>query len=114
MRARNVWLCPVYWLADWEQTNPEYLKKGAWKNVAKGRVVGLQLLPPLQTENPRDCLCADLRDAFSLPLASVVAQARRLKTHPELRSPWVEHFAATFAALFARVALPSNPVDFLK
>ena len=37
-------LCPIYSLMEFEESNPQYKRKGEWEKVRKGRIEGLHLL----------------------------------------------------------------------
>lgn len=48
-KAEFVAMYPIYSLANYEQINPEFSKKGRWEEVRKGRIEGLYLLSSDET-----------------------------------------------------------------
>src|SRR5688572_5393503 len=53
-------LCPVHTLAEFEEANPTFSRKGQWEQVRKGRVEGLHLLAsPVEPANNREALVVD-------------------------------------------------------
>jgi hypothetical protein len=112
-KVRMVALCPVHSLHAFEETNPEFKKKGPWEQVRKGRNEGLHLLPsPTNPENNRNSLVVDFREIYSLPLAYLKLHAKALDQRWRLNSPFLEHFSQAFARFFMRVGLPSSIQKF--
>jgi hypothetical protein len=104
---------PVSTLANFERSNPEFLRKGRWEEVRKGRIEGLHLLasPDNSSEN-RQCLVADFGHIVSLPFAYACRHASVLGDRPRLVSPFLEHFSQGFARFFMRVGLPASIAPF--
>lgn len=113
VRANWVTVCPIYSIAEWEEINAGFAKKGKWTEVRKGRIQGLHLLPPCGSQNPRDALVVDLREVYSLPYDYLTAHAAQLSLRWRLRSPFTEHLSQTFGAFFMRVALPRTVLEEL-
>ena len=107
-KARFVATCPTHTLAEFEEANPAFSRKGQWEQVRKGRVEGLHLLasPERPSEN-RDALVVDFGHIISLPLDYLEAHAESLGDRWRLRSPYLEHYSQAFARFFMRVGLPS-------
>lgn len=108
-------LCPIHSLSEFEASNPDFTKKGAWEEVRQGRREGLHLLPsPTLPQNNREALVVDFRQIISLPLAYLMSHARDLGSRWRLQSPYLEHFSQAFARFFMRVGLPSAIPPFSK
>lgn len=107
-RARLVACCPVFRLVDFESANPEFLKRGVWEAVRKGRCEGLHLLasPDVPADN-RQAVVVDFREVYSLPLGYLQERAVELGDRWRLKSPYLEHFSQAFARFFMRVGLPA-------
>jgi hypothetical protein len=107
-KVEFVALCPIYSLAQFEATNPNFAKKGKWEEVRQGRREGLYLLAsPTTPEDNRAALVVDFRQIISLPIAYAVRRAVELGRRWRLQSPYLEHFSQGFARFFMRVGLPS-------
>lgn len=112
-KTRLVAMCPIYPLEKYEQFNSEFLKKGRWEEVRKGRIEGLYLLSSLTNpENNRECLVVDFREIYSLPFEFLMKHAESLESRWRLKSPYLEHFSQAFARFFMRVGLPANIPPF--
>jgi hypothetical protein len=112
-KAELVALCPIYALAEFEQTNPKAAQKGFWEQVRKAKIEGLHLLSPFENPaNNRECLVVDFREIYSLPFAFLTKHAESLESRRRLRSPYLEHFSQAFARFFMRVGLPANIPPF--
>lgn len=62
--------CSTYTLADYEKANPDFVRKGVWDEVRKGRIEGLHMLAsPATPDDNSQALVADFREIFSLPMA---------------------------------------------
>ena len=63
-------LCPIYSLMEFEESNPQYKRKGEWEKVRKGRIEGLHLLgSPATPDDNQGALVVDFGQIFSLPPA---------------------------------------------
>ncbi len=106
-------LCPIYSLAEFEEGNPQYKKRGEWEKVRKGRVEGLHLLgSPATPDDNQGALVVDFGQIFSLPPAYLEKRAEELGPRWRLDSPFLEHFSQAFARYFMRVGLPSSIPTF--
>ena len=108
-KVRFVALCPISTLEEFENTNPEFKKKGSWESVRKGRVEGLHLLA--SPDNPVDnraALAVDFGHIVSLPIEYLSEHAGTLGNRWRLSSPFLEHFSQALARFFMRVGLPSS------
>jgi hypothetical protein len=111
-KIRQVVLCPVYSIDEFEGANPNYQGK-QWNQVRKGRVEGLHLVAsPTQPDEARASLVIDFRDIHSLPIEYVRRRAEELGIRWRLRSPYVEHLSQAFARFFMRVGLPTQIPEF--
>ena len=107
-KARFVATCPIHTLAEFEDANFSYRRKGQWEQVRKGRVEGLHLLAsPEHPEENREALVVDFGHIISLPLEYLEAHASTLGDRWRLRSHYLEHYSQAFARFFMRVGLPS-------
>ncbi len=107
-KAAFVALCPIYTLAEFEEANPSFSRKGEWENVRKGRIEGLHLLGSLRDlTNNRESLVVDFREIYSLPFDFLSQHAEQQGERWRLNSPFLEHFSQAFARFFMRVGLPS-------
>ena len=107
-KASFVALCPIYLLPEYEQVNPQFVRKGEWENVRKGRVEGLHMLGALNNPaNNRGSLVVDFREIYSLPFGFLSRHAEQQGERWRLQSPFLEHFSQAFARFFIRVGLPS-------
>ncbi len=112
-KARLVSLCLISTLPEFEAVNPDFIKKGKWNEVRKGRVEGLHLLAsPVNPEDSRGALVVDFREIYSLPFNYLTQHATQLENRWRLKSPFLEHFSQTFARFFMRVGLPSGVPEF--
>jgi hypothetical protein len=112
-KARLVALCPIYAIADFEQFNLDFTKKGKWNEVRRGRIEGLHLLAsPTNPANSRDALVVDFREIHSLPFDFLLHHATQMGDRWRLKSPFLEHFSQNFARFFMRVGLPSSVPEF--
>jgi hypothetical protein len=101
-------LCPIASLAEWEQLNADYGKRGFWESVRQGRREGLHMLSAFTdaAEN-RNALVVDFRQIVSLPISYLCRHAGNLGPRWRLQSPHREHFSQAFARFFMRVGLPT-------
>lgn len=107
-KAAFVAMCPIYTLAEFEEVNPSFTRKGEWENVRKGRIEGLHLLGALNDPaNNRESLVVDFREIYSLPFSFLSQIAEQQGNRSRLKSPYLEHFSQAFARFFMRVGLPS-------
>jgi hypothetical protein len=112
-KARLVALCPISTISEFENTNPDFSKKGKWNEVRRGRVEGLHLLAsPTEPENSRAALVVNFREIHSLPFDYISHQAIQMGDRWRLTSPFLEHFSQNFARFFMRVGLPSSIPEF--
>ena len=112
-KAQFVALCPIYPIPEFEKANPDFVRKGMWNDVRRGRVEGLHLLAsPIDPSNNRDALVVDFRQIYSLPFAYLIRHSERIGLRWRLQSPFLEHFSQTFARFFMRVGLPSSIPEF--
>lgn len=108
-KAVLVATCPIYGLAEFEESNPGYARKGKWEEVRRGRVEGLhRLASPDRPEDNRAALVVDFRQIFSLPTGYLMRRSGELGPRWRLQSPFLEHFSQAFARFFMRVGLPSS------
>lgn len=107
-KVGRVLLCTIYHIAEFEENNSKFKKKGQWNEVLKGRIEGLHLLAsPTNPDNNKEALVVDFRDIHTLPYEYVLKHASNLNDRWRLKSPYLEHFSQAFARLFMRVGLPS-------
>jgi hypothetical protein len=100
-------MCPIVTVDAVEVTSPDFVKKGEWEKVRKGRIEGLHMLPPFEDkQSNRAALVVDFRQVFSLPVAYLQRHAGSLGDRWRLQSPFLEHFSQAFARFFMRVGLP--------
>jgi hypothetical protein len=93
-KARFVATCPIHTLAEFEDVNPGFQRKGQWEQVRKGRVEGLHLLAsPEQPEDNRRALVVDFGHIISLPYDYLESLAATLGDRWRLRSPYLEHYS---------------------
>jgi hypothetical protein len=112
-KAQLVALCPIYTIVMFEESNPDFAKKGKWNEVRKGRVEGLHLLAsPINPANSREALVVDFREIHSLPFTFLTRHAAQMGDRWRLKSPFLENFSQNFARLFMRVGLPSSIPEF--
>lgn len=112
-KVRLVSLCPIYTLPEFEAVNSDFIRKGKWNEVRKGRVEGLHLLAsPIDPVNSRGALVVDFAEIYSLPFNYLTQHATQLDQRWRLKSPFLEHFSQTFARFFMRVGLPSSVPEF--
>jgi len=112
-KATLVALCPINPISLFEKVNPKFAQKGAWERVRQGRVEGLHLFAsPDGTHDNRNCLVADFREIYSLPIGYLKQHAVNLGQRWRLQSPYLEHFSQAFARFFMRVGLPSSIPPF--
>jgi hypothetical protein len=112
-KAPFVALCPLHAIADFEEVNPPYKKRGEWEQVRKGRREGLHLIASVTNpDDNHECFVADFREIYSLPIDYLNQHAHRLGRRWRLRSPFLEHFSQAFARFFMRVGLPSSIPPF--
>jgi len=112
-KIRLVAMCPIFPIADFEKTNPDFQKKGKWNDVRKGRVEGLHILgSPLNPDNNREALVVDFRQIYSLPYEYLLKHAAQLGSRWRLKPPFLEHFSQAFARFYMRVGLPSSIPEF--
>jgi hypothetical protein len=112
-KIRLVAMCPIYSLENYEAINVEFVRKGRWEEVRKGRIEGLYLLSSTTNpENNRECLVVDFREIYSLPFEFLTKHADSLESRRRLKSPYLEHFSQAFARFFMRVGLPANIPPF--
>lgn len=108
-KVTQVVLCPIYTIAEYEEVNEAFKKKGRWNEVLKGRIEGLHLLAsPTNPDNNREALVVDFREIHSLPYDYILKHASELGDRWRLKSPFLEHFSQEFAKLFMRVGRPSS------
>lgn len=108
-KVKLVGCCPIFRIADFENENPQFARKGRWNEVLKGRIEGLHLLAsPTNPANNREALIVDFREIYSLPFDYLTERAIQLGRRWRLRSPYLEHFSQAFARFFMRVGLPST------
>jgi hypothetical protein len=114
-KITNVIVAQVYSLDEFEAVNPAYKAKGRWREVVRGRVEALHLLPPTEHhDNPRQWLAVDLRAISSLPFGYVERAAHQAGDRWRLQSPYIENLSQAFGRFFMRVALPEEPpADFI-
>ena len=106
-KAAFVALCPIYALAEFEEANSSFARKGEWENVRKGRIEGLHMLGSLTNPtNNRESLVVDFREIYSLPFDFLTHHAEQQGERWRLNSPFLEHFSQAFARFFMRVGLP--------
>src|SRR5262249_8621063 len=110
-KIKNVVVAQVLSLDAFEGVNQSYKTKGRWKEVARGRVEALHMLPPFQGERNRDWIVVDFRSIFSLPFTYVTQQARAAGNRYRLQPPYLECLSQAFGRFFMRVALPIDPPD---
>jgi hypothetical protein len=114
-KAALVALCPVFALAEIEQANPAFARKGMWELVRQGRIEGFHMLAsPADPSDNQACLAVDFRQLFSLPLGYLKNHAAGLGPRWRLQSPYLEHLSQAFARFFMRVGLPSTIPPFKK
>jgi hypothetical protein len=112
-KASLVALCPIHAITTFEDVNPKFKDKGAWERVRTGRIEGLHLVASTsKPDENRECLVADFREIYSLPIAYLKEHASSLGQRWRLRSPYLEHFSQAFARFFMRVGLPSSIAPF--
>lgn len=112
-KATSVVLSRIHTLLEFEETNPQFIQKGKWNDVLRGRVEGLHLLAsPTEPDNNRKALVVDFREIYSLPYEYLVKHAAGMENRWRLKSPFLEHFTQAFARLFMRVGLPSTIPSF--
>lgn len=108
-KVELVAMCPTYTLDEFEEFNPQFLKKGYWEQVRKGRHDALHLLgSPDNPDDNRGALVVDFGQIFSLPPAYLEKKAEATGQRLRLESPYLEHFSQAFARYFMRVGLPSS------
>ena len=101
-------LCAIHTLAQFEQVNPAFAKRGMWEEVRKGRREGLHLVAgPENPANNREALVVDFRQIVSLPHAYLCRHAALLGDRWRFQPPFLEHFSQAFARFFMWVGLPS-------
>lgn len=110
---RFIVLCPIYSVAEFEEVNEKFRKRGMWNNVLKGRVAGLHLLAsPTDPANNRETLVVDFGEIYSLPYDYLARRVSDLEGHWRLMPPYLEHFSQAFARHFMRVGLPADIPKF--
>jgi hypothetical protein len=111
-KITNVVVAQVLSLEEFEAVNASYKARGRWREVARGRVEALHLLPPTeQPDNPRHWLVVDFRAIYSLPFGYVERAAKNAGDRWRLQPPYIESFSQAFGRFFMRVALPADPPD---
>lgn len=101
-------LCPIATVAEFQEENPTYAKRGVWEEVRKGRREGLYLLAsPTNPIASHESLVINFREIYSLPIGYLQRHAASLGARWRLQSPFLEHFSQAFARFFMRVGLPS-------
>jgi hypothetical protein len=109
-KVTNVVVALVLSLDEFEAVNPDYRAKGKWKEVARGRVEALHLLPPTEEhDNARRWLAVDFRTISSLPFGYVERAASAAGDRWRLQPPYLENLSQAFGRFFMRVALPTDP-----
>ncbi len=108
-KVRDVIVCPHWDLQTAGAMDPALGKKGAAKQVLKGRFGRyLMLAGSTEPELPMDVRIVDFGRIFSLPKSYVqdfaATQDKRLRLCP----PYREHLAQAFARFFLRVGLPQD------
>ncbi len=112
-KVDTVALCPIWTLAEYESSSPDFGKKGAWENVRKGRIESLHLLAsPSSPDDNRAALVVVFEEIFSLPIEYLKGHADSLGSRWRLKSPYLEHLSQSFARFFMRVGLPSTIPPF--
>lgn len=108
-KADYVALCQATAIEEFEAANIDYMKRGRWEEVRKGRVESLHLLAsPHEPDNNRRCIVVDFGNIVSLPLELIQRHGEMLGNRPRLNSPYLEHLSQSFARFFMRVGLPST------
>ena len=106
-KTRLVATCPVHKKIEFQTVNPLYKSKNKWKEIEKGKILGLYLLPPLPSdESEDDHLIVNFREIYSLPYSYLTKRAISLGMRWRLCSPFREHLSSSFGNFFSRVALP--------
>jgi hypothetical protein len=109
-KIQNVIVASVHSLDEFESVNEAYKGRGKWKEVARGRVEALHLLPPTEEhDNARRWMAVDFRAISSLPFGYVERAAGSAGDRWRLQSPYLENLSQAFGRFFMRVALPIEP-----
>ena len=113
-KLKSVVVASVYTLDEFEQTNPNYKKKGQWTQVAQGRLEALHMLfGPGGEDDSRTCLVVDFRMLATLPIAYLERIAAGAGRRQRLTSPYIENLSQALGRFFMRVALPQDlPREF--
>jgi hypothetical protein len=102
----------VFTLTEFEESNSTYKRSGRWKEVSRGRVEALHLLPsPDPKPDDRKYMVVDFRLIVSLPLEYVERVAGEAGERWRLQSPFIENLSHDFGRFFSRVALPMDFPD---
>jgi len=115
-KVPTVVVAQTYTLDEFEGVNPAFKVKGKWREVVRGRVEALHLLPPIEApDDPRSWILVDFRMIFGLPVGYVGRFADAAGERWRLQPPFVECLSQAFGRFFMRVALPTDPPkDFSK
>ena len=102
-KAPLVALCPIYTLEEWQDCNPKFKEKGKWEMVRNGKMEGFHMLAGFNgPEENMSSFLVDFHQIYSLPFNFLQKEAAKRGKRKRLISPFLEHFAQSFARFFIR------------
>ena len=107
-----VLVCPIYNLADVEESDSSLKNKKIKEQIRQGNVPGYHLLNKSKDVGLDDYLLVDFRNIYGVPFNFIKELVKKREKRLRLLPPYREHLSQSFARFFMRVGLPVDIPKF--